>query len=141
MIITILFFFAFVATTQAQFISKFSGQTVTGLVNSSFNFIWSFSGGFREISWGVWDDTKKEISTKLVEVIPSGTTQAQVPSSSTYYGRVIGSRRGNSSYSQVIFTLLSITKGDEKVYGCVLYPKNLESRSEYDTVNFAVEGG
>ena len=133
------FFFTFVATTQAQFISKFNGQTVTGLVNSSFNFSWSFSGGLRVISWGVWDGLKKQLSTKLVEVTSSGTTQVSSPS--TYYGRVDGSRRGNSSYSQVIFTLLSITKGDETVYGCVLYTTNLDSKPEYDTVNFAVEGG
>lgn len=133
------FFFTFVATTQVQFISKFSGQTVTGLVNSSFNFSWSFSGDVRKISWGVWDTTKDTFVTELVQVTQSVTVQVQ--SSSAYYGRVDGSRRDSSSNSQVIFTLLSITEKDETVYGCVLYPNNLDSSLKYDTVNFAVKGG
>ena len=77
--------------------------------------------------------------TELVRVKQSVTTQVQ--SSSAYYGRVDGSRRDSSSNSQVIFTLLSITEKDETVYGCVLYPRNLDSSSKYDTVNFAVKGG
>lgn len=126
------------ATTQIQFISRFSGQTVTGLVNSSFNFSWSFSGDVRLISWGVWDTTKNHFVTELVQVTQSVTVQVQ--SSSTYYGRVDGSRRGSSSNSQAIFTLLSIIDGDETVYGCVLYPRDLDSVIEYDTVNFIVKG-
>ena len=132
------FFFYFVATTQIQFISRFSGQTVTGSVNSSFNFSWSFSGDVRQISWGVWD-TKNAFVTELVRVTQSVTVQVQ--SSSAYYGRVDGSRRDSSSNTQVIFTLLSITEKDETVYGCVLYPRNLDSSPKYDTVNFAVKGG
>ena len=140
MLIAILFFFlTFLATTQIQFISKFSGQTVTGLVNSSFNFSWSFSGDVTRISWGVWDTTKDTFVTELVSVTQSVTVQVQ--SSSAYYGRVDGSRRDSSSDSQVIFTLLSITEKDETVYGCVLYPRNLDSLAKYDTVNFAVKGG
>ena len=75
--------------------------------------------------------------TELVRVKQSVTVQVQ--SSSPYYGRVVGSR--TSSDSQVIFTLLSITEKDETVYGCVLYPRNLDSSSKYDIVNFAVKGG
>ena len=133
------FLFTFVATTQFQFISKFSGHAVTGLVNSSFNFNWSFSGEVRMISWGVWDKTKNTFATPLVSVAQSVTVQVQ--DSSAYYGRVNGSRRDSSSNSQVIFTLLSITKEDETVYGCVLYPRNLDLKSKVDTVNFAVKGG
>ena len=77
--------------------------------------------------------------TELVQVTQSVTVQVQ--SSSAYYGRVDGSRRDSSSNSQVIFTLLSITEKDETVYGCVLYPRNLDLNSKYDTVNFAVKGG
>ena len=133
------FFFTFVATTQIQFISKYRGQTVTGLVNSSFNFSWSFSGDVRTISWGVWDDTNKQLVIILVKVTQSATVL--VSSSSPYYGRVNGNRKDSSSYSQVIFTLRSITKVDGTVYGCVFYPRNLDSKTEYDTVNFAVKGG
>ena len=111
---------------------------MTGLVNSSFNFSWSFSGDVRLISWGVWDTTKNHFVTELVQVTQSVTVQVQ--SSSTYYGRVDGSRRGSSSNSQAIFTLLSIIDGDETVYGCVLYPRDLDSDIEYDTVNFTVKG-
>ena len=139
LLIAILFFFTFVATTQIQFISKFSGQTVTGLVNSSFNFSWSFSGDVRQISWGTWDKTMNTFATELVKVTQSVTVQVQ--SSSAYYGRVDGSRRDSSSKSQVIFTLLSIIDRDETVYGCVLYPRDLDSVSMYDTVNFTVKGG
>jgi len=112
---------------------------VTGLVNSSFNFSWNFSGDVRRISWGVWNKANKYFVTILLEVTKSAT--GQVSSSSTYYGRVVGSRKGNSSYSQVIFTLHSVTKKDETIYGCVLYPRNLDLMAKYDTVNFAVKGG
>lgn len=133
------FCFTFVATSQIQFISKFSGQTVIGLVNSSFNFSWSFSGDVTQISWGVWDTRKGTFVTDLVRVTQSVIVQVQ--SSSAYYGRVDGSRRDSSINTQVIFTLLSITEKDETVYGCVLYPRDLDSVILYDTVNFAVKGG
>ena len=133
------FCFTFVATSQIQFISKFSGQTVTGLVNSSFNFSWNFSGDVRHISWGVWDHTMMGFKTVLVVVTQSAAVQ--IASLSPYYGRVVGSRKYSSSYSQVIFTLRSIKKVDGKVYGCVLYPGHPDSRTKYDTVNFAVKGG
>ena len=136
MIIAILFFY-FVATAEIQFTSNYNGQTVAGLVNSSFNFSWSFSGDVKRISWGVWDTTKKQFLTELVQVTQSATVL--VSSSSTYYGRVVGSR--SSSNSEVIFTLLSITKKDETIYGCVLYPRNLDLQEKYDTVNLAVKGG
>ena len=112
---------------------------MTGLVNSSFNFSWNFSGDVRRISWGVWDTTNKYFVTILLEVTKSATVQ--VSSSSTYYGRVVGSHKGNSSYTQAIFTLYSITKKDETIYGCVLYPRNLDLMATYDTVNLAVRGG
>ena len=133
------FCFTFVATTQIQFISKFSGQTVIGLVNSSFNFSWSFSGDVRQISWGVWDTRTDTFVTDLVRVTQSVTVQVQ--SSSAYYGRVDGSRRDSAINTQVIFTLLSITEKDETVYGCVLYPRDLDSVILYDNLNFAVKGG
>ena len=94
------FCFTFVATSQIQFISKFSGQTVIGLVNSSFNFSWSFSGDVTQISWGVWDTRKGTFVTDLVRVTQSVTVQVQ--SSSAYYGRVDGSRRDSSINTQVI---------------------------------------
>ena len=138
LIITILFF-TFVATTQIQFVSKYDGRTVTGLVNSSFNFSWTFSGDVRVILWGVWDGGNKKLTTQLVEVTQSATVK--VTSSSPYYGRVDGSRRDSSSDSQVIFTLLSITERDETVYGFVFKPRNLDSKADFDTVNFVVKGG
>ena len=112
---------------------------MTGLVNSSFNFSWSFSGDVRQISWGTWDKTKNTFVTELVKITQSVTVQVQ--SSSAYYGRVDGSRRDSSSKSQVIFTLLSITEKDETDYGCALYPRDLDSLILYDTVNFVVKGG
>ena len=132
------FSFTFVATTQIQFISTYSGQTVTGLLNSSFNFSWNFSGDAEQISWGVWDDKNSVLETVLIDLTQSPSVR--VPSSSPYYGRVVGSRKGSSSYSQVIFTLLSITKTDGTIYGCVLQPRDLDTTAKYDTVIFAVKG-
>lgn len=133
------FFFYFVATAEIQFTSKYSAQTVAGLVNSSFNFSWNFSGDVKDIIWGVWDTASNDFLTQLVMVTQSATVL--VSSSSTYYGRVVGSRRGSSSNREVIFTLLSITEKDETIYGCVLYPRNHDSRTKYDTVNLVVKGG
>ena len=112
---------------------------MAGLVNSSFNFSWSFSGDVRDIGWGVWDTASKVFLTELVKLTQSATVL--VSSSSTYYGRVVGSRRGSSSNGEVIFTLLSITEKDETIYGCVLYPTNPDSGTKYDTVNLVVKGG
>ena len=112
---------------------------MTGLVNSSFNFSWNFSGDAEQISWGVWDAKNGRLKTILVDLTQSPSVQVQ--SSSPYYGRVAGSRKGSSSYSQVIFTLLSITETDGTIYGCVLHPRNLDKKTKYDTVSFAVKGG
>ena len=109
------------------------------MVNSSFNFSWSFSGDVKDITWGVWDTASKVFLTELVKVTQSAAVL--VSSSSTYYGRVVGSRRGSSPNGEVIFTLLSITEKDETIYGCVLYPRNHDSKTKYDTVKLVVKGG
>ena len=55
-----------------------------------------------------------------------------------YKGRVSGSR--NASSGQVIFTLSSISKSDERFYGCRITPTDLFDQQHFDSVYLAVEG-
>ena len=48
---------------------------------------------------------------------------------------------GDVSSGQVIFTLSSIKKSDERFYGCAIRPTNGFEQERFDAVHFVVEGG
>ncbi len=119
--------------------SKYEGKTVTGLVGSSVNFTWSFTGDVRSVSWGLKHDRYHDlqINGALVELRKVGLVPLTVPSA--YNGRVSG--RGDVSSGQVTFTLSSIRHSDERFYGCLLR-SNVDFESpRFDDVHFVVEGG
>ena len=78
------------------------------------------------------------LSKTLVTIIKSGLVS--FTNSNVYSGRVGGS--GGPSSGQAIFTLGSITKADEGLYGCKIYPLSDPLNSpQFDYVHLLVEGG
>ena len=117
------------AASQFQFTSRYRGKTVTVLPGSSVNFTWSFSGGSVGVfflSWGIKRDSGKFFinSGLLVDLLILLRSPASFPTvrNKKYIGRVGGSLTGNKYSGQAIFTLSSIRKSDERLYGCILYP-------------------
>ena len=51
-----------------------------------------------------------------------------------------GSRTGNSSSGQVIFSLSGITLNDTDTYGCQLYANNVQDSGQFDYARLIVEG-
>lgn len=123
---------------QIMFTSKYDGKTVTGLVVSSFNFTWSFSGDVDSVVWGLKDDGVDGIKNggELLFLDKNGPVSVTVPSS--YSGRVSGS--GDASSGQVTFTLSSIRMSDEGFYGCKITPTDAFDQESFDSVYLAVKG-
>ena len=112
---------------------------MTGLVGSSVNFTWSFSGGVRMVLWGVKKNDESTFITDgiLVSLDQSGNPFPLASIPAGYPGRVSGSRSG----SQAIFTLNSIKKSDERFYGCRILPVSNAYDGKFDSVDLVVQGG
>jgi len=117
-----------------QFTSSYNGTVVKGLVGSSVNFTWGFSGNVGIIYWGLKKSGVNDflINGKLVMLHHGGSTLLGPPQ---YAGRVSGSH----SSGQAIFTLSSITTADERVYGCRLQPPTGFDDPRFDFVRLVVE--
>jgi len=115
---------------------------VTALVGSSVNFTWSFSDDVNQVNWGLKKSgvNESDFGELLVSLDVNGTLLlVSVPAS--YTGRVNGSRSGNLSFGQAIFTLSSITKDDERFYGCQLNSTSPSINVTIDFVQLFVQGG
>ena len=111
---------------------------MTGLVGSSVNFTWRFSGDVLSVNWGLTKDGKA-FEAKLVSLGKSGSILVpDVPPE--YSTRVSGTRSGDASSGQVIFTLSSITKDDERSFGCNIEPANPSYNPAFDPVELVVNG-
>ena len=125
---------------QISFTAKYDGNTVTGLVGLSINFTWSFSGDVKmQLTWGIKRAGLPILENNgiLVSVKKNGLVSGTaVPS--VYIGRVDGT--GNTSFGQVIFTLCSIRKSDERFYGCEITPTDSFEARRFDSVYLSVEG-
>ena len=112
---------------------------MTGLVGSSVNFTWSFSGdnghAVATATWGLPIKDLKGIKTRLVTIDVLGG------SVTTHSGRVSGQRSSTSPTGQVIFTFKDIRKDDAKLYACLIVPSLPVTPLQIDTVRFVVEGG
>jgi len=124
--------------SQIHFISRYHGKTVKGLVGSSVNFTWTFSNGVETVTWGLKRNNFYGIDDngRLVSLGKIGPNKITVPQS--YAGRVSGSRSGDSSSGQAIFTLSNIKKNDERGYGCRISPDGPFS-PVFDSVYLLVE--
>ena len=112
---------------------------MTGLVGSSVNFTWSFSGGVRSVLWGLTKNDETTFITDgiLVSLDQSGNPFPLPRMPAGYPGRVSGSRSG----SQAIFTLSSIKKSDERFYACRIVPVSNAYNAKFDSVDLVVQGG
>ena len=115
---------------QIHFTSKYDGKSVAGLVGSSVNFTWSFSGDVDLVDWGLKKDGVNVIKNngKLVSLEKIGPVSVTVPSA--YSGRVSGS--GDVSSGQVTFTPSLITKNDKG-------PTDTFNNGKFDFVYLAVK--
>ncbi len=111
---------------------------MTGLVGSSVNFTWSFSGDVDTVDWGLKKDGVNGFvnNGRLVSLDKSGSVSVTVPSA--YSGRVSGS--GDVSSGQAIFTLSSIRKSDDRYFGCRISPTDSFMSQKFDLVYLAVKG-
>ncbi|XP_078379856.1 uncharacterized protein LOC144662795 [Oculina patagonica] len=127
------------SASQVKFTSKYQGKSITGLLGSSVNFTWSFSGNVYKVKWGLKEAGANYISDNgyLVSLSKSGLVSRVVPKE--YNGRVNGSREGDSFSGEVIFTLRAIGRRDERFYGCSLEPENPFESSVFDPVHLVVE--
>jgi len=98
-----------------------------GMLGSSVNFTWSFSADVEWVDWGLKESGVKDIKTEgtLVALRPTGPVRFFPAVPPAYAGRVSGIC---SSPGEAIFTLSSITKNDENVYGC-----KIRSGSTFET--------
>ncbi|KAL9964789.1 hypothetical protein ACROYT_G028474 [Oculina patagonica] len=126
----------FFSEGQISFTSKYDGQTVTGLVGSSVNFTWSLSGDIDLVNWGLKEDGVSDLETGGILVTIKRNGEVSVPAPSAYSGRVSGV--GDVSSGQVIFTLSSIRKSDERYYGCTIDKTTDFDPPTFDSVYLAV---
>ncbi|XP_078379477.1 uncharacterized protein LOC144662528 isoform X2 [Oculina patagonica] len=125
------------AACQISFTSKYDEKAITGLVGSSVNFTWSFSGDIEMVDWGLKKGGVNDFDNSgiLVTIKPNG--HVTVPAPSAYSSRVSGN--GDVSSGQVIFTLRLIRKNDERYYGCRIDKTTDLYPPKFDSVYLAVE--
>lgn len=104
-----------------QFTSPYEGRTVRGLVGSSVNFTWTFSGGsdgIAGVSWGLKEDHTSSFITNgiLVSINNTGSFMPLPSIPLDYRGRVTGRLLGNRFSGQAMFALNSIRRSDERFY-------------------------
>ena len=109
---------------------------MTGVLGSSVNFTWAFSGGIVEsVQWGTKKDGVLNFQRLLVTVRKNKAST--ITTNPPYRGRVSGAWDG-SSPGQTTFTLNSIQKTDERFYVCKLVPRNIAAPDVYDTVQLII---
>ena len=126
-----------------QFTSLYKGKNVTGTVGASVAFTWSYSGGVREVTWGLKKVSAHDFLTNGVLVsrnIQTGNLVPGITVPADYAGRVSASFNGGSSFGQAIFTLTSIRKNDQRFYGCRINPVSDFDNIMFDSVNLIVQG-
>ena len=123
---------------QIDFTLKYGGKTVTGLVGSSVNFTWSFSGDVENVKQGIKKAGLSSLEDNGVLVSLKKTGPVSLPVPAAYIGRVNGS--GNVSSGHVVFTLRSIRTSDERFYGCNIVPTDSFDQEKFDSVFLAVKG-
>lgn len=112
---------------------------MSGLLGSSVNFTWSFSGDPDAVDWGLKHPDINDLNKILVSLIKAGSVPIVVPPA--YTGRVSGSLCNDSASGYAVFTLSNITKNDENFYGCKLRSYNgLIPTVKYDFVRLLVLG-
>ena len=126
--------FLFYKVCQIQFTSTYNNNKVTGIVGSSVNFTWTFSGDV-EVARLVTQDGL----TELLVISINKVLQVSTGINSPYSGRVSAVWNGKSP-GQVTFTLNLVRITDEGFYMCKLKPVDDFQNSPSDTLQLIVLG-
>ena len=124
-----------------RFTTPYAKTKVSGTIGHSVKFVWKFSGGVDSVTWGLANDGANYIDRRLLSVDGRGDDVLPpelVPVA--YRGRVNGTRTGDWSSGQAMFTLYNVTKDDEGFYGCSLTPDNPNLGYLTDLVQLVVVG-
>ena len=128
-------FLSLFAATQISFTSSYGGTTVKGIVGSSVQFNWSFSGDILLVKWGLTGAADAGlVDQMLYSIFKSGSVS--VTSLPAYAGRVSGSRSGGKA----MFTLSKLETSDARFFGCQITPNAPDGKSKLDNVKLVVEG-
>ena len=126
--------FLFYKVCQIQFTSTYNNNKVTGIVGSSVNFTWTFSGDVKEARLVTQDG-----STELLVISINKILQVSTGLNSPYSGRVRAVWNGKSP-GQVTFTLNLIRRTDKGSYTCKLKPVDFLQITPSDTLQLIVLG-
>ncbi|XP_068733616.1 neural cell adhesion molecule 2-like isoform X2 [Montipora capricornis] len=119
-----------------EFNSPYKGKAVRGLVGSSLQFNWSFTGNVDRIRWGLSRaDNPSVLDTSQILVSLKNTGPLTITIPEAYAGRV----SGNLGYELVIFTIHDLKADDAGYYCCEIRPSP-PSDTKYDHVELFVDG-
>ena len=106
-----------------------------GIVGSSVQFNWSFSGDVSLVKWGLTGGAGAGFfDEELYSITKFGSVS--VTSLPAYTGRVSGNRIAGKA----IFTLSKLETTDTRFYGCQISPTDPAETSVFDNVKLVVEG-
>lgn len=106
-----------------------------GIVGSSVQFNWTFSGDVLVVKWGLIAGAGAvTLDEKLYSISKFGSVS--VTSLPAYTRRVSGSRIAGKA----IFTLSKLETSDTRFYGCVISPTDPGGATKFDNVKLVVEG-
>ena len=124
-----------IAATQISFTSSYGGTAVKGIVGSSVQFNWSFSGDVLLVKWGLTGAADAGVFDQtLYSISKSGSVS--VTSLPAYAGRLSGSLSGGKA----IFTLSKLETSDTRFFGCQITPTAPGGTAQFDNVKLVVEG-
>ena len=114
---------------------------MNGRISHSVTFTWKFSGNVFKVTWGLANDAGNDMGKELVSLNVQSVDLVRpdsVPVS--YRGRVSGTRTGDNSSGQASFTLFNVTKSDQRFYGCLLKPADVDGWEIADFVQLVAVG-
>lgn len=123
--------------SAVQFIKPYNGKVLSGIVNTSVSFSWTFSGDFDFVTWGLKSRDTNDVNATLVSLTKVGSVSVSIPSS--YVGRVSGEWNNEISPGEATFTLTSIELEDSASYACRITPSDI-SNDAIDIVELVVKG-
>ena len=123
--------------SAVQFTNPYDGKILSGLLNTSVSFTWTFSGDFDFITWGLRSRDTNDVNITLVSLTKAGSVSVPIPSS--YVGRVSGEWNNKTSPGEATFTLTSIGLEDSTFYACRITPPDISDKA-IDFVELLVKG-
>ena len=106
-----------------------------GIVGSSVQFNWTFSGDVSIVRWGLTTGAGAVTLDKQL-IFMTKFKSVPVKSVPSYTGRVSGSRIAGKA----IITLSKLETSDTRFYGCEIRPTAPGDKAKFDNVKLVVEG-